>query len=290
MQNGIRAIGYIEAGAESENWVEGHVIEEAPLTLYLNGAEWVTLMCTPVNQDELALGFMASEGVIQTTQQVAVLDISHQGRVADIWLTHQVALPRRQVITSGCSGGLTFMDSSKVTPCPYPGPGVTPEQLLVLMNQLRRAAILYPQSQGVHASALSDGQQLLLVREDIGRHNTLDKLRGACLQGGIDPSNGILLTTGRISSEMLRKAATMQVPIVVSRTSPTGMTLDLARDWNITLAGYARINRLRIYHDPAGRIRLSQQAQTPAQLDSSFFLNEHDVGEKHTSGVKSITN
>lgn len=287
MQNGIRGIDYIEAGSESWDTVDGCVIEESPLTLYVNGVEWVTLMCTPVNQDELAIGFLLSEGVITSLQEVAVLDISHRGRVADIWLAHKAALPNRRVVTSGCVGGVTFTDGSGVAPCPYPGPLVTPAQLLALMHQLKQAAVLYPQSRGVHTSALSDGQQLLIVREDVGRHNTLDKLHGACVKQRIDPSNGVLLTTGRISSEMLRKAASMQSPIVVSRTSLTSMAFELALKWNITVVGYARGDRVRIYHDPMDRICLPGPAQLPA-LFAPYALCESGAGSRNKSSGKAL--
>ena len=287
VQNGICGIDYIEAGSESWDTVDGCVIEESPLTLYVNGVEWVTLMCTPVNQDELAIGFMLSEGVITSLQEVVVLDISHRGRVADIWLAHKVALPNRRVVTSGCVGGVTFTEGSNVAPCPYPGPDVTPAQLLALMHQLRQAAVLYPQSRGVHTSALSDGQQLLIVREDVGRHNTLDKLHGACVKQGINPSNGVLLTTGRISSEMLHKAASMQSPIVVSRTSPTSMALELALKWNITVVGYACGDRLRIYLDPTDRVCLPVPVQLPAVF-APYAPCMSEAGSRNKSGGRLI--
>jgi FdhD protein len=193
---------------------------------------------------------------------IALLDICHRGTVADVWLERSdVQLPTRRVVTSGCVGGATFADKAVVTPSLlYSARTAEPTQLLDLMQQLNQAATLYRQSRGVHTSALSDGERLLVVSEDVGRHNTLDKIRGACLKQGLDPADMILLTTGRISSEMLRKAADMGVPVVVSRTSATGLSLQLAREWNITLVGYVQKRRLRIYADPAHRIRLPQES------------------------------
>lgn len=105
-------------------------------------------------------------------------------------------------------------------------------------------------SGGVHASALSDTKNLLVLTEDIGRHNTLDKIQGECLLRGLSTRDRLLLSTGRVSSEMLLKAAKMQVPVVVSRHSPTGSAISLARDLGIALVGYAHGSRLSVYSHP----------------------------------------
>jgi len=247
MSAGTQLAPYLQAGSPLWTTVEAEVIEENPLTLFVNGQEWVTLMCTPVQLEDLAIGFLAAEGIISGVEEVELLDITHREAVADVWLRHSVTLPRKRVLTSGCAGGVTFSDLAATRPplqmeCP-----VTPAQILMLMEQLQAAAHLYRRSQGVHTSALSDGVRLLAVAEDVGRHNTLDKIRGACLRQGIATSGNILLTTGRISSEMLHKAAAMETPVVVSRTSPTSLSLALAKAWNITLIGYVRGRRMRIY-------------------------------------------
>jgi FdhD protein len=108
--------------------------------------------------------------------------------------------------------------------------------------------LLYRECRGVHTSALTDGEALLALAEDVGRHNTLDKIRGDCLMRRIPTRDRILISTGRISSEMMTKAAKMQVPIVVSRTSPTHLALQLARAWNIALIGYARGGQMQVYN------------------------------------------
>jgi FdhD protein len=115
------------------------------------------------------------------------------------------------------------------------------------MKQLLERMELYRHSGGVHASALADTKNLLVVTEDIGRHNTLDKIQGECLLKGLSTKERLLLSTGRISSEMLLKAARMQVPVVVSRHSPSETAISLARELGIALVGYARGNRLMVY-------------------------------------------
>jgi FdhD protein len=115
------------------------------------------------------------------------------------------------------------------------------------MKQLYRQQDLFQQCGGIHCSALCDRKQILVIAEDIGRHNTLDKIMGECLIKKIPTEERILLTTGRVSSEMLLKAARMQTPIVVSRSSPTKLAISLGNDLGITIIGYARGNRLSVF-------------------------------------------
>jgi len=109
---------------------------------------------------------------------------------------------------------------------------------------------LYHETGGVHTSALSDGEQVILSAEDIGRHNTLDKIAGLCLMENIWPDRRVLITTGRISSEMLQKAVRMGAKVIASRTSPSSLSIEMAEAWGITLIGYARRNRFNLYAHP----------------------------------------
>jgi FdhD protein len=115
---------------------------------------------------------------------------------------------------------------------------------------------LYRETGGVHTSALSDGENLILSAEDIGRHNTLDKIAGLCLMKKVFPEKRILITTGRISSEMLQKAARLGVPILISRTSPSSLSIEMAERYGITLIGYARKHRFNVYSN-SQRVGLS---------------------------------
>jgi FdhD protein len=231
--------------------VEAEVIEEGFVTIFVNGQELATLMCTPTDPLQLALGFLANEELIQNYEDVEIEHVCGSGTCVDLWLSHSIwDRPRRKIITSGCGGGLTFADLAAHQEPVKSDLMIDPAQLSSLIAQLQGTDSLYARARGVHTSALSDGQRLLVVAEDIGRHNTLDRLRGECLRQGIDSSHLILLATGRISSEMINKAVKMGCPIVASRTSPTSMSVGLAREWNITLCGYVRRNRMNVYAHP----------------------------------------
>jgi FdhD protein len=124
------------------------------------------------------------------------------------------------------------------------------ERIGTLIELLSRAQDLYRKSGGVHISALSDGEKIIIATEDIGRHNTLDKLAGRCILEQINPLMRIILTTGRISSEMIQKAGRIGATFVISRTSPSSLSVQLAKEVGITLIGYARRDRFTIYAHP----------------------------------------
>jgi FdhD protein len=250
MPDGTVLFNYHQYGGEWEE-IQAEVIEEGFVTIFVNGRELASLMCTPRDPLQLALGFLANEEFIQSYEEIEIDHVCQGGGCVDIWLSHPVwDQPRRAVITSGCGGGLTFADLAAHQPPVTSDITISPEKIGDLMVQLQSQDSLYARARGVHTSALSDGQQLILLAEDVGRHNTIDRLRGECLRRGIDPKGMILLATGRISSEMINKAVKMGCPIVASRTSPTSMSVGLAREWNITLCGYVRRNRMSVYAHP----------------------------------------
>ena len=251
MTDGTRSFQYQTYNDGGWDEVEAEVIEEGFITIFVNGRELATLMCTPRDPLQLALGFIANEGLVQSIDEVEIAHVCNQGSCVDLWLSHPVwDRPRRKVITSGCGGGLTFADLAAYQEPVQSDLALDPAQVGYLIGQLQNSASLYARARGVHTSALSDGQRLVMIAEDVGRHNTLDRLRGECLLRGIDPQGMLLLATGRISSEMIQKAVKMGCPVVASRTSPTSISVGLAREWNITLCGYVRRNRMNVYAHP----------------------------------------
>jgi FdhD protein len=260
----------------TENQIErviAPVIGESRWILYVNGKEVVTFMATPRNLHHLALGFLKLEGMIAGLADVASvrvnltpdraywfipalgldetrsMPICEQGVGSiEVRLTRTVfVVPERRVITSGCGGGVTFQDLADQQPPVASSKRASPGDVFVMMRLLNASATLYRECRGVHTSALGEKDRLLSIAEDVGRHNTLDKICGDCLMRGISTQDHILVTTGRVSSEMITKAAKMRVPIVVSRTSPTHLAIELARSWNMTLVGYAQGGKMSVY-------------------------------------------
>lgn len=240
---------------EFQKWehFDAETIVETPVSLTVNSEVWLTFMCTPVELEALAVGFLYNEGVIESMDEVENVHICEHGDNVDVWLNHTVEQPTSWRRTSGCTGGVTAVDLLARPNVSFNGsqPQVQPEAIMNLVEMLFEAQSLYRETGGVHTSALSDGKTILLSAEDIGRHNTLDKIAGLCLMKNIQPETRILITTGRISSEMLQKAARMSAPILISRTSPSSLSIEMAERYGITLIGYARKHRFNVYSNSA---------------------------------------
>ncbi len=244
-------LSYRDGVAEA---VSGGVIEEGSVCIFVNGEELASFLCTPRDLDELAIGFLRSEGFIDGIGDIESLTLSRNDTCVDVIVAKEFESPSRRFLTSGCGGGVTFDDLSGGLDPVTDEVVLSPEQITGLMRQLAEASELYREVRGVHTGALSDGDRLVVVAQDVGRHNTIDRLWGKAMKAGLDPAGHVLVSSGRISSEMITKAAKMRIPVAVSRTSPTSLSVRLAEAWNVTLIGYARGTRFRVYAHPE-RIR-----------------------------------
>lgn len=236
---------------EYKKWksFDAETIVETPVSLTINGEVWLSFMCTPVNLEALAVGFLYNEGIIEKMSEVEDARVCEHGDNVDVWLNHEVKQPASWRRTSGCTGGVTAVDLLTKPNVSLNGNNlkVQPEAIENFVEMLLEAQVLYIKTGGVHTSILSDGEKILASAEDIGRHNTLDKIAGLCLMNDIWPEARILMTTGRISSEMLQKAAQLNAPILISRTSPSSLSIEMAERYGITLIGYARKHRFNVY-------------------------------------------
>lgn len=248
-QSGVVALNWLEVGTE-ERRISGEIIEEALITLYLNGRELATIMGTPQQLAAFGLGFLVSEGLIDQTQSIDHIHVSSHSCCVDIWTRHPVSVPERRIITSGCGGGVTFEDPEVGLDALKEDLSIDPQKLIRMFGDLQGPTSLYARSRGVHTAGLTDGNVLFAMAEDVGRHNAVDKLIGLCLQRGIETRGRILLTTGRVSSEMLKKGARMGCPLIASRNSPTSLSVQMAIALNITLIGYVRRASMRVYSFP----------------------------------------
>jgi FdhD protein len=238
---------YLRIRGNRTDEVAGEVVREQPLIVYVNGEKFLTLLCSPMKLEELVVGYLWMEKVIGGLDEIERLEVSPVDGRADVVLTHPVSLPTERILTSGCGGGITFRIDHRLFPRLHSSLRVRPEQLALRMKELFAAAVHYKESRGIHGAGLGDVDRLLISAEDVGRHNAVDKVKGEALRRGIPTTDRILLSTGRISSEMLLKAARMGVPVVASRTSPTEMAVALAEQLNITVCGYVRPESLNLY-------------------------------------------
>ncbi len=240
------------------------VITEAQVTLTVNGEVWLSFMCTPSDLEALAVGFLFNEKIIQSKAEIASVQICASGDNIDVWLEHAAEKPAQWQRTSGCGSGVTRADPDQpVLRLPLPMP-ISPDDLLNCMDLLLKSQTVYREARGIHSSALTDGRRIFYQVEDIGRHNTLDKLAGFMILEPVVISPFIVLTTGRVSSEMLNKSARIGADVVLSRTSPTTRSIQLADLSGITLIGYARRTELYVYTHPE---RLLPPKGAPLLLD-----------------------
>jgi FdhD protein len=228
---------------------DAETIVESPVSLTVNGEVWLTFMCTPVSLEAMAVGFLYNEGIVESMDEVEDVRVCEHGDNVDVWLNRSVEQPTSWRRTSGCTGGVTAVDMLARPDVSFRGDQfkVPPDAIGQIVEMLFASQELYRETGGVHTSALSDGEKIIFAAEDIGRHNTLDKIAGLCLINNVWPVTRILITTGRISSEMLQKAARIQAPILISRTSPSSLSIEMAERYGITLIGYARRNRFNVY-------------------------------------------
>ncbi|MFC1712207.1 formate dehydrogenase accessory sulfurtransferase FdhD [Candidatus Poribacteria bacterium] len=232
---------------------EDVVAREHALTLTLNDRQFVTMLCSPSDLEALGLGFLLSEGVIQSREDVESLSLSEDGSELKIYLKDEDALGEelfsKRAITSGCGRGSIFynildaLDFQEV----LSDMKVSAASITRLAGEFQSMSTLYKSTGGTHAAALSDENEILVFRNDIGRHNAVDKVFGECLMREIEIYGKMLLTSGRISSEILLKSVRRGLAIVVSRSAPTGLAIEFAEKAGITLAGFVRGKRMNIY-------------------------------------------
>ena len=223
-----------------------YVPREMELTVFVNEQALVTILCTAAKLDYLVIGYLYAEGIITSLEDID----SMQLKLADSQALVRLSDPGFELPTLrklGCSGSSVYKTQGEKLSSDL---RTTPEKVLALMEKLQAQMELYPLSGGVHTSALADTENLLVIAEDIGRHNTLNKIQGECIMKNIQTQDKLMLITGRISSEMLLKAAKMKAPIVVSRHAPTKTAILLANDMNIALVGQARGSRLAVFTHP----------------------------------------
>ncbi|MBI4286012.1 MAG: formate dehydrogenase accessory sulfurtransferase FdhD [Chloroflexi bacterium] len=255
MENEVEQIQIARLTREGRSRMDDVVVREFALTIILNDQELVTLLCTPQYLDYLAVGYLASEGLLQDRQEIKRVTVDDQRGVARVETMRQRSpaeeIVFKRLITSGCGRGASFYSAADIATQKVESEmKVSADEIFDLVNRFQHGSELYRATGGVHSAALCDRQNVLVFSEDIGRHNAIDKIFGKCLLEDIPTQDRLVITSGRISSEIMHKVAKRSVPFLISVSAPTSFGVKLADSLGITLIGHVRGKRMNIYtHD-----------------------------------------
>lgn len=240
-----RVIGVDQTGAG----IEQNVVEERPLTIYLNSQEIVTAMTIGDYPEYLALGFLCNQGMLDGAGSVTRIDFDEELDVVvvrtDQPTDHEEKL-KKKTRTSGCAVGTVFGDMMEgLKDLTLPKSELRTSWLYALAAQINTTPSLYLGAGAIHGTVLCQRDQPLVYMEDVGRHNAVDKISGWMLQENADASDKMLYTTGRLTSEMVIKCAHMGIPVLASRSGFTAWGVEIAQQVGLTLIGRLRGKRFQ---------------------------------------------
>ena len=220
------------------------VVQEVPLSIFINGRHFVTAMTSPQMEEEFILGYLFSERIIGGKREIESMEI--EGRVARLIIRDPIRaiLPRKPIV-SGCGGTASFLDESKL-PLINSDLQIEKKEIFKGMKAILQSD-LHAATGGIHCVGLFDKSGAVCISEDIGRHNALDKAIGYGLMRALDFGRTFVLTTGRISSEMALKCSVAKIPLIASRGATTSLALDIAENSGLTVIGFVRADRMNIY-------------------------------------------
>lgn len=230
------------------------VASEYALTIFVNDNELATIVCTPTHLRQLVIGFLASEGIIRQAAEVSELNISQYMGTARVKTAHPVTFNQefynKRYIASCCGKSRqSFYFHNDAVTAKHVDDDVTlhAPDVFLLLDAMDANAELFHLTGGVHVAALCDTDGVIFTHTDIGRHNALDKIYGAVLESGLSLRGKVIAFSGRISSEVLLKVAKIGVGIVVARSAPTALALDIADELGITAVGFVRDKTFNVY-------------------------------------------
>ncbi|MFC1932017.1 formate dehydrogenase accessory sulfurtransferase FdhD [Chloroflexota bacterium] len=253
MGNESEKISLLRLTEEGRSNIEDIVARESPLTIILNNQELVTLLCSPADLKYLAIGFLVSEGLIRDKDEIKKIMVDDQRGMARVETKGDKAFDNELVfkrfITSGCGRGATFYSAADAQDLPAveSQTQMSTHEVLSLTKDFQHRSQVYRATGGVHSAALCDTKSILVFNDDVGRHNAVDKIFGECILRDIPTDERIVITSGRVSSEILLKVAKRNIPIIISKSAPTDLGVKLASDFGIALLGFVRGKRINAY-------------------------------------------
>ena len=253
MENETKRIPMLQLTEEGKSSIEDIVVREFPLTIVLNNQELVTLLCSPTNLKYLTIGFLFSEGLLKSKDAVKKIIVDDRRGIVRVEAEGVGELDKdilfKRLITSGCGRGASFYSAADVQNQAKVESRIeiSTHHVLAMVSEFQHRSLLHRATGGVHSAALCDAKDVLVFSEDIGRHNAIDKIFGECLLEGITTDNRLIITSGRVSSEILLKVAKRNIPILISKSAPTDLGVKLANDLGVTLVGFVRGKRMNVY-------------------------------------------
>ncbi len=252
VENNVDRFPILRLTREDRRSIEDVVAKELPVTIILNDRELVTLLCSPTDLRYLAVGFLSSEGLLKSKDEIKKILVDDERGVVrleitgDKGFTHDVLFKR--VISSGCGRGASFYSSADAASQKVESRmEMSADEVFALVKQFQHGSQLYLATGCVHSTALCDRKSILVFSEDIGRHNAIDKIFGKCLLEDIPTKDRAIITSGRITSEILHKVAKRDVPIIISISAPTNLGVRIAESLGITLVALVRGKRMNVY-------------------------------------------
>jgi FdhD protein len=239
---------------------QDYIAEEVPVSLVYNGQPHVVMLMTPANIEDFALGFSITEGIIQDPVELLSVHVYNRSngieariKIPEVRFSNLSSKGRNLTGRTGCGlcGATTLQQAVRDTKAVCGDLQFPASELLAALNEIRQQQTLNQLTGAVHAAAwIVPGQGIQYLREDVGRHNALDKLIGLLLRLGKNPASGFLLMTSRASYELVQKAASVGITLLAAMSAPTGLAIRLAEEAGMTLVGFARDDQHVVYSRP----------------------------------------
>ena len=253
MENEVEKFPILRLTKEGRDSIEEAVAREFPVTIILNDQELVTLLCSPKNLEYLAVGFLSSEGFLKSKDEIKKIIVDDQRGVVRLETVEDKGFDQevlfKRIISSGCGRGASFYSAADAASQKVESQmKISDDEVFTLVSEFQHGSEVYLATHGVHSAALCDKKSILVFNEDIGRHNAIDKIFGKCLLEDIPTKDRVVITSGRITSEILHKVAKKGIPIIISISVPTNLGMRIADNLGITLIGSVKgKKRMNIY-------------------------------------------
>ncbi|MEM8571404.1 MAG: formate dehydrogenase accessory sulfurtransferase FdhD [Pseudomonadota bacterium] len=245
------------------------VVEERPLTIYLNRQEIVTAMTIGDHPEYLALGFLRNQGMLKTDDTVTAIDFDEEIETVVVRTARETTYEekvQKKTRTSGCAVGTVFGDMMEgLADVHLPRTPIRTSWLYALAKEINTTPSLYLEAGAIHGTVLCQEDRPLVYMEDVGRHNAVDKIAGYMFRHSVSAEDKILYTTGRLTSEMVIKCALMGIPALASRSGFTAWGVEIAREVRLTLIGRMRGQRFVCLSGEDRLIRDADPASVPEE-------------------------